>query len=279
MKKKVIIVGSVVLFALIVISVLLYPTVAGRVNSSRQTRAVARYIDEVAAIDDGSRQAILDAAQAYNKALPRSDSRFRPTPEESAAYHQLLNAGLGVMGILSIDKLAVKLPIYHGTDEGVLQIGLGHLQGSSLPVGGTGTHALITGHRGLPSSTLLTNLDKMEEGDTFVLYVMGETLTYQVNQITVVEPEEARALAIDPNMDYCTLITCTPYGINSHRMLVRGHRVENAASAGWDTAYAEASRPDKLIVLLMLMAPALPVMLVSLALKCKRIHKKRGVPL
>jgi len=268
---------SVIIFALIVASVLLYPSVADYYNSFRQTRVVARYIDDVAGIDDGAAQAMLAAARAYNEGLLDNGKRFYPTAEETAAYNQLLNTGLGVMGILVIDKLGVNLPIYHGTDEGVLQVGLGHLQGSSLPVGGIGTHAIVTGHRGLPSSTLLTNLDQMAEGDAFALYVMGETLTYQVDNIRTVEPAEVNALAIDREMDYCTLVTCTPYGVNTHRLLVRGHRVETAANPGWKMVYADAKKLGKPAALLIFMLPLLPIVIVYIVLKCRRI-RKRGVP-
>ena len=172
-----------------------------------------------------------------------------------------------------IDKIDVKLPIYHGTNENVLQIGLGHLPGTSLPVGGVGTHAFITGHRGLPSSTLLTDLDKMEPGDKFSLYVMGETLTYQVDNIQTVEPHEAEALDIDPNKDYCTLVTCTPYGINTHRLLVRGNRIENDSNAGWEAMYAEARLLDRIKVILGLIVVLTPVLIIYIIIKCRKVNK------
>ena len=152
--------------------------------------------------------------------------------EDLAEYEALLNiAGSGVMGYIEIPELKVSLPVYHGVDEGVLQIAVGHIPGTSLPTGGKGTHRVLSGHRGLPSAKLFTNLDQLREGDIFMLRILDETLTYEVDQILIVEPHEVEALAIDPNEDYCTLVTCTPYGINTHRLLVRGHRVENQAEA------------------------------------------------
>ncbi|MCL2031252.1 MAG: class C sortase, partial [Oscillospiraceae bacterium] len=220
MKKLAIILSLLTLGLFIGVCVLLYPAFSDYVNSKSQSRVVARYVDDIAGMDDSKKQAMLAAARDYNQRLLYSENRFRPADQDAAAYKQLLNTGRGVMGILAIDKINVKLAIYHGTDEGNLQVGLGHMQGTSLPVGGPGTHACITGHRGLPSSTLLSDLDRLTEGDSFVIYVMGETLTYRVDQIQTVEPQEVQSLGIDPDMDYCTLVTCTPYGVNSHRLLV-----------------------------------------------------------
>jgi len=270
--KKIIITAVVALFILIDAAVLLYPTASNYFNSLSQSRAVARYFDDTAGINDEHMQALREAAREYNKALLRKANRFQFTAEEEAEYKALLNTGRDVMGILAIDKINVKLPIYHGADEGVLQVGLGHRQGTSLPVGGAGTHTFLTGHRGLPSSTLLTNLDKLGEGDTFVLYVLGEALTYRVDEIQTVLPDEVRSLDIGKDSDYCTLVTCTPYGINSHRLLVRGTRAENAA-AGWDTAFADAKRVDKAFVLLMFLTPALPVLILFCIVRCRKIQK------
>jgi len=268
--KKYIIGITVTLFILIDIFVLLYPTVSDYFNSISQSRATARYIDDVAVMDNMEMQTILKAAREYNKILLNKVNRFEFTEEETAEYKKQLNTSHGVMGILVIDKIDVKLAIYHGTDSAVLQVGLGHMQGTSLPVGGTGTHTFITGHRGVPSATLLTDLDKMIEGDTFTLYIMGETLTYQVDNIQTVEPQEVESLNIDPDMDYCTLVTCTPYGINSHRLLVRGHRVKNAVT---ETIYAGARQLNKILVILIFIVPALPVFIIFFIVKCRKIHK------
>jgi len=273
--KKVLIRVSFILAVLITLSVLLYPTVSDYVNSLSQSRVVAQYFDDVAGMEDAAVREMLETARKYNAELAGKRDRFAYTDEDTAVYRLMLNTGRGVMGILSVDKIGVKLPIYHGTDEGVLQVGLGHMQGSSLPVGGAGTHCIITGHRGLPSSTLLTNLDRMAEGDLFVLYIMGETLTYQVDNIKTVKPDEVRSLDIDREMDYCTLVTCTPYGINSHRMLVRGHRVENIGLSDWEAVYAGAKRVDSLITLLILLIPLIPVLIIYAIIKCWKIKAQK----
>jgi len=271
MKKHIIVIAFIV-GGLVTLSVLLYPILADLVNSRSQSRVVSQYIEDTRAIGDGDRLELLEAARAYNKRLLDKPDRFHFSRADTAEYLKQLDAGREVMGILAIGKINVSLPIYHGTDEGVLQIGLGHIQGTSLPVGGTGTHAFISGHRGLPSSKLLSNLDKMAVGDTFTLYILGETLTYQVDNIQTVLPEEVGVLDIDRDMDYCTLVTCTPYGVNTHRLLVRGHRVENAAT-GWDPGFG-ARRLDKLLILLLFLVPALPVFLGYAIVKCVKIHKK-----
>jgi sortase A len=273
MKKHVIISIVFLLGAAAILSAALYPFLADYVNSHNQTRAVTHYIDKVAAMDDGSRQKLLADAHKYNAALLRKPDRFKFTPEETTAYEKQLDAGLGVMGVLAIDKINISLPIYHGTEEVVLQVGLGHMQSTSLPVGGTGTHAFITGHRGLPSSTLLSDLNKLEEDDTFVLYVMGETLTYRVDKIDVVDPYQVGALNIEPDTDYCTIVTCTPYGVNTHRLLVRGCRTENALNAGWGAIHADLRPLDKPLALLICLIPALPVLILLVILRCRKIRK------
>ena len=251
------------LFILADVAVFLYPTISDYINSFTQSRVVARYADEVAGLDGLEINSILEAAYEYNRGLLRKGNPFEFTAEETGEYRNQLSTSRGVMGILAIDKIDVRLPIYHGTDEGVLQIGLGHIQGTSLPVGGAGTHSFITGHRGLPSSMLLTDLDKLSEDDTFMLYVLGEILTYRVDKISVVEPWEMSVLKIDPGMDYVTLVTCTPYGINTHRLLVRGRRIPNVANAGWYDIYSEARRPDRLMVISLLLVPVLALLILS----------------
>jgi len=277
MKKRYIIAIIVALAVIADLFVLLYPTVSDYFNSRTQSRVVTRYIDDVEKLNGDQAEAMLEAARAYNRDLLHKPDRFQFTDQETADYMQQLNTGRNVMGILVIDKINVKLPIYHQTDESVLQVGLGHIPGTSLPVGGAGTHTFITGHRGLPSSTLLTDLDKMAEGDTFVLYVMGETLTYQVDQIQTVLPQEMEALDIDPTMDYCTLVTCTPYGVNDHRLLVRGRRVENATTLGWESLYADADQMDKITMIGIFIAPILPVLIVLILIRYIKIHKKGKV--
>ena len=206
-----------------------YPTFADWWNNFHQARAITNYAEQVSQIDDVDYQKMIRDARAYNKELlKKGDSRFNMTDEEREEYNSLLSIDdSGIMGVVEIPKINVSLPIYHGTSEEVLQIAIGHIEGSSLPVGGEGTHCVISGHRGLPSAKIFTDLDQLQEGDIVQITVLDETLTYEIDQIRIVLPNELEELAIDPKKDYLTLVTCTPYGINSHRMLVRGHRIDN----------------------------------------------------
>ena len=216
-----------VLILVVGLSLLLYPTFADWWNDLHQTQAIANYDEIMANMSDEDYSHLFDAAMEYNRALAKLDyplMYFKDIP----GYNDLLNVtGNGIMGYISIEKIDVQLPIHHGTDEAVLQIAVGHVEGSSLPTGGAGTHCVLSAHRGLPSARLFTDLDKLEVGDTFVLTVIDLTLTYRVDQILIVEPHEVNALYAVDGEDYCTLVTCTPYGVNSHRMLVRGTRTEN----------------------------------------------------
>lgn len=226
---------ALVVVLLLGVGLLAYPTVSDLWNAHVQSRAVVSYAETVDSMDAQAKSDMLSAARAYNKELATRDYRWLLSEEEQAAYESQLSVdSTGIMAYLEIPSIDVELPVYHGTSEAVLSVGAGHIEGSSLPVGGLGTHAVISGHRGLPSARLLTDLDKMSEGDLFYIRVLGETLAYEVDQILTVEPDDVAALAIDDEQDLCTLVTCTPYGINSHRLLVRGHRVEvpdEAASA------------------------------------------------
>ena len=227
MKKKSSFVTAILIAALLAGALLLlYPTVSDYWNSFHQSRAIASYAEQVADLDDNTYDQIWADARAYNETLDNSTSRFVMTEEQKKIYEALLNiADNGVMGYIEIPKIKCNLPIYHGTDEAVLQIAIGHVQGSSLPAGGESTHCVLSGHRGLPSAKLFSDLDQLTEGDVFLLRVLDETLTYEVDQIRTVLPDELDDLAIEEGKEYCTLVTCTPYGINSHRLLVRGHRV------------------------------------------------------
>ena len=210
------------------VAILLYPTVSDYWNSFHQSRAIASYIEEVESVDPAEYEREWARAREYNRALINKPNRFLLDEEEYAEYESLLNlTGSGIMGYIEIPKINCSLPVYHGTDEAVLQIAVGHIEGTSLPTGDIGTHTVLSGHRGLPSAKLFTDLDQLEEGDLFVIRVMDQIMTYEVDQILIVLPEEMDGLAIDPEQDYCTLVTCTPYGINSHRLLVRGRRTEN----------------------------------------------------
>ena len=242
MKKHVLTI-AVILFLLAGLSLLLYPTLSDQWNSQHQSKAIAGYTEAVATLSDDDYARYWADALAYNQDLPRNQARFFPTAEELEAYKGLLNiSGNDIMGYLEIPRIGCLLPIYHGTDEAVLQIAVGHIVGTSLPVGGKGTHCVLSGHRGLPSAKLFTNLDLLSEGDWFMLHVLNETLVYQVDQILTVLPEEIEALDIDADADYCTLVTCTPYGVNTHRLLVRGHRIayEEAQEMALPTAEVQS---------------------------------------
>ena len=227
MKNRIINIAIALIF-LIGLSLLLYPTVSDFYNSRHQSHVITDYIKEIDDLDEKTYQSFMEAAQTYNEKLRKKQDRFTLNEEEQEAYYQQLSIDYSsVMGYIEISKINCKLPIYHGTDESVLQVGAGHLEGTSLPIGGKGTHCVLSGHRGLPSAKLFSDLDQMVEGDKFVLYVLNEKLTYQVDQILIVEPENMGPLAIDENQDYCTLVTCTPYGVNTHRLLIRGTRIPN----------------------------------------------------
>lgn len=245
---------SLILFA--GLCLILYPTVSDWWNSFHQSQAIASYVNEVDNTSENERQAILDAAYAYNDRLKSRSSSFILTEAEKAEYDSMLNVGsAGIMGVIQIPAINVNLPIYHGTEEEVLQVGVGHIAGSSLPVGGKGTHSLLSGHRGLPSARLFTDLDQLKEGDTFIITVLDHVLTYQIDQIRIVLPEEVDQLSIVEGEDYCTLITCTPYGINTHRILVRGRRIANAE--GDLIIQREATRVPSYLVILALGLPLL----------------------
>ena len=224
---------STILFVIVFLaglSLLLYPTVSDYWNSFHQSRAIASYVDAVDNTDEQKLEEMRLAAEAYNEKLLSKQDRYDMSDSDRAEYESLLDvSGTGVMGYVEIPSINVSLPIYHGTDNTILQIGVGHIEGTSLPVGGASTHCAVSGHRGLTSSKLFTDIDQMAEGDTFKLYVLGETLTYEVDQIRIVLPDELNDLKIEEGQDYCTLFTCTPYGVNSHRLLIRGHRIANDA--------------------------------------------------
>lgn len=225
--RRIIVISLIGLFFLVGLGILFYPMIADYVNARNQSRVITSYYDDIAQISEEDYTQLIEEATEYNMSLLTNKSRFKFTDEDREKYNKLLTPkGKQVMGILEIEAIGVKLPIYHGTSEGVLQVGIGHIEGSSLPIGGLGTHSALSGHRGLPSATLLTHLDKLIVGDTFTLHILNEVLTYQVDQIVVTEPDDMSEMAIDEDKDYCTLVTCTPYGINSHRMLVRGVRIE-----------------------------------------------------
>ncbi len=257
------------------LSLLLYPTVSDYWNSLHQSRAIATYAEQVAELDDESYQQTWADAKAYNAALADKKTRLVPTEEDTAYYESLLDVtGNGIMGYIEIPSIGVSLPIYHGVEDTVLQIAIGHIEGTSLPVGGIGTHCVVSGHRGLPSAKLFTDLDKLVEGDVFLLRVLDEVLTYEVDQIHIVEPHEVDLLNISETEDLCTLVTCTPYGVNSHRLLVRGHRIENIKSASSIRVTADAMLIEPVLVAPLVAAPILFVMLIALLMSTGRKRKE-----
>lgn len=251
------------------LSLLLYPTVSDYWNSFHASKAVADYSAAVSELSDAQYEEIRKAAIEYNKSL-NSDS-FYLTEEQKKQYESLLDiTGTGIMGYIEIPNINISLPIYHGTDDSVLQIAVGHLEWSSLPVGGESTHCVLSGHRGLPSAKLFTNLDQLVEGDTFVLSVLDEVLTYQVDQILIVEPNDTDALQIEEGKDLCTLVTCTPYGVNSHRLLVRGHRVENKENGETIRVTSDAIQIEPIIVAPVVAIPMLLILLLILLVPTKK---------
>ena len=259
-----------VMIFLVGLSLLLYPSVSEFWNSKHQSRAISGYTEKVLEIDDNRYELMLQEANEYNKKLENGLSRWIPSEKEVEEYNGLLNiGGTGIMGYVEIPDLGISLPIYHGVDEAVLQIAIGHLQGSSLPVGGAGTHCAISGHRGLPSAKLFTNIDELKEGDVFLLCVLDEVFTYEVDQIRIVEPKDLSALEIEENKDLCTLITCTPYGVNSHRLLVRGHRIETVENNSIRVS-ADAMQIDETIVASFVSVPILLLLLIWLLIHYRK---------
>lgn len=205
-----------------------YPSVANYWNSFHQSQAIMDYQKKVTHIDTSRYQSMIAEAEKYNQDLAKTGIKWHMTDEDRAVYQRLLAIdNTGNMGYLSIPKIKITLPIYHGTSEEVLQTSIGHLEGTSLPIGGKSTHSVLSAHRGLPSSRLFSDLDKLKAGDRWTVHILNETYTYEVDQIRVVLPQDLSNLQIETDKDYQTLLTCTPYGVNTHRLLVRGHRVEN----------------------------------------------------
>ena len=259
------------------LSLLLYPLVSNYWNSIHQSQAIATYMDDVSKLDDSTYDALREEAQSYNASLLEDKNRFFPDEEEQQQYEQLLSiSDGGIIGYIEIPSIDVTLPIYHGTSEEILQVAIGHIEGSSLPVGGLSTHCVISGHRGLPSSRLFTDIDQLSEGDIFTLLVLDEALTYEVDQIRIVEPDDISLLEIKEGEDLCTLVTCTPYGVNSHRLLVRGHRVENQEATGFLRITADAMMIDSRFVAPILAAPILLGIILFMVLRPLKRKKRRA---
>ena len=262
MKKRL---TTILLFLVLLlgVAILLYPTLSDYYNSFHQSRAIATYIEKIGFDVDYSDE--WEKAEAYNASLLEKANRFMLSPEDYIEYEAILDTtGTGIMGYIEIPRINCMLPLYHGVDETVLQIAVGHLEGSSLPTGGVGTHAVFSGHRGLPSAKLFSDLDKLELGDLFVIRSLDRIMTYEVDQVLIVLPYELAALEIDPEMDYCTLVTCTPYGVNTHRMLVRGHRTENEEMEAAIKVVADATQIDPRLMIPVFAAPLLLLLFIGM---------------
>jgi len=255
------------------VGLLAYPSFADWWNSMHQTRAVASYIEAVADMSDEENEKIWNAAVEYNNKIAESGLNFSPDEEYLEEYNSVLDiTGTGIMGYIDIPKIKIKLPIYHGVDDAILQVAIGHLAGTSLPIGGNTAHCVVSGHRGLPSARLFTDIDRLVERDTFTITVLDKTLTYEVDRIRTVLPNELQDLQLEKGRDYVTLVTCTPYGINTHRLLVRAHRIANLAD---DVRIsADALKVDPLIVAPIIAATILGVLLIWLFLNTHSRRKK-----
>ena len=237
---------TIILLGMIVVGLglIAYPSVADWWNSFHQTRAVAAYASKIADMSHEEYDKILNEAAEYNKQIAETGVRWQMSDEEIQEYNSILDiTGTGIMAYIDIPKIHVQLPIYHGTDDAILQIAVGHITGSSLPVGGETSHCIVSGHRGLPSAKLFSDLDELVVGDLWTVNVLDQTLTYEVDQIRVVLPTDLKYLEMEDGKDYCTLVTCTPYGVNTHRLLVRGHRVPNVQGNARVTADALQIEP------------------------------------
>ena len=273
MKKKV----STILLILVLcigLSLLLYPTVSDYINSLHQSEAIAGYSEAIDNVDAEQRDAILENAQKYNAALAERGNMWKLDNEQLADYNsQLSITGTDVMSYIDIPSINCTLPIYHGTDEAVLQIAVGHLEGTSLPVGGESSHCVLSGHRGLPSAKLFTDLDRLVEGDIFVLKTLDDVFTYEVDRISIVLPNEVSLLTVEKGKDLCTLVTCTPYGVNTHRLLVRGHRIENLQDSYKIRITADAQQIDPMIVAPVIAIPILIVFFICIFIIDRRERK------
>lgn len=266
----------ILIFILVVgLSLMLYPSFSNWWNEAHQSRAIAAYSQEVSKLDENRYDELWQQAREYNRSLVGRENAYLLDDGQKAEYERLLDvSGMGIMGYIEIPSLKVSLPIYHGTEESVLQVAVGHLEWTSLPVGGESTHCVLSGHRGLPSAKLFTDLDRLVVGDRFRLGVLDQVLTYEVDQILIVEPQDTEALLIEEGKDLCTLVTCTPYGINTHRLLVRGHRVETEKDAKNVRVTSDAIQIEPYLVAPVVAAPILLVLLLGLLIPRRR-NKRR----
>lgn len=275
MKKKKDLISTVILVLtlLVGLSVMLYPIVSDWWNSKTQSKLVQSYEETISKIDETQFEEMLNQANEYNKQLAKIHSPLT-SYNEIPDYESVLDVtGTGIIGYVTIPQIDVELPIYHGTNENVLSKAVGHLQGSSFPVGGESTHAVISAHRGLPSAKLFSDLDMLVVGDVFTITVLNHTYSYMVDKISIVEPDQLDNLTIESGEDYVTLMTCTPYGVNSHRLLVRGSRIENDELAKALRVTADATRVDNMVVMPFIALPLLIILLVFWKVKGRKKPK------
>ena len=258
-----------IILLLVGLFLVLYPTVSDYWNSFHQSKAVASYLQDVEDMEESKKDSLREEARIYNEKLPQNVTpSLQVSGYDKTFYNETFKVSKsGIMAYIEIPKLNTTLPIYHGTDETVLQVAIGHIPGTSFPIGGKGSHAVVSGHRGLPSARLFTDIDHLVEGDIFLIQVLDETLTYQIDQILTVLPQEVSALRVDPDQDYVTLTTCTPYGINTHRLLVRGHRVANLK--GDVRVVSEASQVEVLLI-----APFIAILIFVVILLVVVVYRK-----
>ena len=276
MRKHLTTIIIIVMF-IVGLSVLLYPAISNYINQKNASRVIGEYNDKLEKTGSDRIESMFMQAQDYNKRLAGTTSAFYH-PETVKGYDTTLDiTGTGIMGYIDIDKIGVELPIYYTVDDSVLSTGAGHLEGTSLPIGGASTHCVLSGHRGLPSAKLFTDLDELEVDDVFTITVLDQKLTYRIDQIKTVKPSETQDLQIESGKDYCTLMTCTPYGINSHRLLLRGVRVETAQEKPGIFVKNEAFRIDPLVVTPIVAVPMLVAVLVFVLVKDHKSKKKEEI--
>ena len=267
----------IILMLLVGLSLLLYPSFADYWNSFTQSKAIVNYAEQVAVLDENEYKQVWEDAFAYNASLKERDNPYLLSDEQKQSYHDSLNiVGNGIMGYVQIPSISVELPIYHTTSDIVLAKAIGHLDWTSLPTGGESTHCVISGHRGLPSAKLFTDLDQLVVGDLFMLHILDETLTYEVDQILIVEPEETEALLIQEGKDLCTLFTCTPYGINSHRLLIRGHRVANLEESPVIRVTADAVVLERVVVAPFILTAILLFVMIFMLIPRGKKNRRKG---
>ncbi len=265
--------GIIFLIGLLLV---LYPTVSNFLNNREQKKVIREYSSIVNNMDKEEKEAMYNEAVDYNKEIYENGMIDYSNPDAVEGYNDILDvSGTGIMGYISIPKINVELPIYHGTSDGVLQVAVGHLEGSSLPVGGKNTHCVLSGHRGLPSADLFTHLDRLNVHDIFTISVLDKTLVYEIDQIKVVAPGDTQYLQIKDGKDYCTLLTCTPYGINTHRLLVRGVRVADSDDKNNIYVYADAYKIDTKTVTVLMAVPLTLLLLLGMVVHIRRNKKRK----